>query len=94
MPAAPASDGGLDVLEVPLQGPFALGAAPAAIVLAGREHPPQPQLTQGLAAHPQPCTGVGRGDPDPMAPAWGREDRGIHQPSPRTMSTTAGFQRI
>jgi len=36
---APAGDRGLDVLKVPLQGPLALGAAPAAVVLAGGEHP-------------------------------------------------------
>jgi hypothetical protein len=63
-------------------------------VLAGREHPPQPQLTEGFAAHPQPCTGVGRGDPDPMTSRWGWHRLVLHQPSPRTMSTTAGFQRI
>ena len=36
---APARDGGLDVLQVPLQGAPALGAAPAAVVLARGEHP-------------------------------------------------------
>ena len=70
MPAAPAGDRGLDVLEMPLQGPFALGAAPAAVVLAGGEHPPQANLPQGFAAHAQLCAGLGGGYPDPMAPAW------------------------
>ena len=42
MPAAPASDRGLHVFQVPLQRPPALGAAPAPVVLAGGEHPPQP----------------------------------------------------
>ena len=51
MPAAPAGDRGLDVLEMPLQGPFALGAAPAAVVLAGGEHSAETQLAQGFAAH-------------------------------------------
>lgn len=94
IPPAPASDRGLDVLEVPLQGPFALGAAPAAVVLAGREHPPQPQLTEGFTAHGQRSAGLGGGHPDPVSSRWGWHRLVLHQPSPRTMSTTAGFQRI
>ena len=67
MPPAPAGDGGLDVLEVPLQGPPALGAAPAAVVLAGCEHPPQPQLAEGFAAHAQGSAGFGGRHPGPLA---------------------------
>ena len=67
MPPAPASDGGLDILEVPLQGASALGASPAAVVLAGCQHPPQPQLAEGFAAHAQGCAGFCCRDPDPLA---------------------------
>jgi len=42
VPPAPAGDGGLRVLEMPLQRPSALGAAPPAVVLTRGEYPPQP----------------------------------------------------
>lgn len=90
----PAGDRGLDVLEMPLQGPLALGAAPAAVVLAGGEHPTEAQLAQGFSAHAQFCAGLGGGYPDPVTPRWGWHRLDFHQPSPRTISTTAGFQRI
>jgi len=38
---APTGDGGLHVLEVPLQRAPSLGAAPAAVMLAGLQHTPQ-----------------------------------------------------
>ena len=77
MPAALAGDGGLDVLEVPLQGASALCAAPAAVVLAGGEHPPQPQLAEGFAAHAQGSAGLGGRHPDPVTVRRG--DGGVHQ---------------
>lgn len=67
MPTTPTSDGGLHVVNVPLQWPSALGAAPAAVVLAWGEHPPQPQLAKGFPAHPQSSAGFCRRDPDPLA---------------------------
>jgi hypothetical protein len=67
MPTTPTSDGGLHVVNVPLQGAPALGAAPAAVVLTGGEHPPQSQLAEGFAAHAQGCAGFCRRDPDPLA---------------------------
>ena len=94
MPAAPAGDRGLNVFQMPLQGPLALGAAPAAVVLAGREHPTKAQLAQGFAAHGQRSAGLGRGHPDPVSSRWGWHRLDFHQPSPRTISTTAGFQKI
>ena len=48
MPAVPASDGGLHVLQVPLQRPPALGAAPAAVVLTRSEQPPAAVAGGGL----------------------------------------------
>ena len=77
MPPAPPSDGCLHVLQVPLQRPSALGAAPTPVVLARGEHPSQPQLAEGFAAHPQGCAGICRRDPDPLAS--GRY-LGFHQP--------------
>lgn len=77
MPPAPSRDRGLHILEVPLQGASALGAAPAAVVLAGGEHPPQPQLAEGFAAHAQGSAGLGGRPPDP--PAVRRGDGGVHQ---------------
>jgi hypothetical protein len=69
MAAAPAGDRGLDVLHMPLQGTFAFGAAPAAEVFAGLQHPAQPQLTQGFAADAEQLTGLSGTDPDPLAGA-------------------------
>jgi hypothetical protein len=66
MAAAPAGDRGLDVLPMPLQGAFAFGAAPAAEVLAGLQHPAQPQLTQGFAADTKQLTDLSCADPHPL----------------------------
>ena len=79
MPSAPPCDGGFHVLHVPLQWPSTLGAAPAAVVLARGKHPPQPQLTEGFAAHPQSSAGFCRRDPDPLAD-W--RCGGVHQAPP------------
>jgi len=94
MPPTPAGNGGFHVFEVPLQGPPALGAPPAAVVLAGGEHPPQPQLAEGFSAHPQGSAGLGGRHPDPVTTRRGWRRLVLHQPSSRTTSTTAGFQRI
>jgi hypothetical protein len=67
MSTAPTSDGGLHVVNVPLQRPSALSAAPAAVVLTRGEHPPQPQLAEGFAAHAQRSAGLGGRHPDPLA---------------------------
>jgi len=75
---------------VPLQGPFALGAAPAAVVLAGGEHPPQPNLPQGLAAHAQLCAGLGGADPDPVTAGLCRGGWAVLQWAPSPM---AGVER-
>ena len=61
---------------MPLQGTFAFGAAPAAEVLTGLQHPAQPQLTQGFAADAEQLTGLSCADPDPLA---GGRDLGFHQ---------------
>ena len=74
---APAGDRGLDVLKVPLERSPALGAAPAAVVLTGGEHPPQPQLAEGFAAHAQSYARFCRCDPDPLAAC---RCGGVHQP--------------
>ena len=73
----PGRAGRLHILEVPLQWPPALGAAPAAVVLARGEYPPQPQLAEGFAAHPQSCARFCCCDPDPLA---GWRCGGVHQP--------------
>ena len=63
---APAGDGGFHVLQVPLQGALALGAAPAAEVLAGLQDPPQSELPEGFAADAEPFADFGCGDPSPL----------------------------
>jgi GNAT superfamily N-acetyltransferase len=81
---APARDRGFHVLQVPLQRAPALGAAPAAVVLAWGEHPPQPQLAEGFPAHPQGSARFCSRHPDPLAgwrcgcvhqapPSWARK---------------------
>lgn len=55
------------LIMLALQWPPTLGAAPAAVVLAWGEHPPQPQLAEGFPAHPQNSAGFCRRDPDPLA---------------------------
>ena len=87
IPPAPAGDRGLDVLEVPLQGALALGAAPTAVVLAGREHPPQPNLAQGFAAHAQLGAGLGGADPDPLTAGFCRGVWAVHQLSSCTRTS-------
>ena len=94
MSPTPAGDRGLHVLQVPLQWPPTLSAAPAAVVLARGEHPPQPQLTEGLAAHPKSSASFGRRHPDPLTSGWGWCRLVLHQASSLSTLTTAGFQRI
>ena len=56
---APSRDRGLPVLQVPLQGPPALGAAPAAVVLAWGEQS-LPVLKQLFLQLQQLSTDLGR----------------------------------
>jgi len=67
----PACDRCLSVLEMPLQRPPALGAAPAAVVLARLKYSPLPQLAQGFAAHPQCSAGIRGADPGALTCCWG-----------------------
>lgn len=52
MPAVPASDGGLHVLQVPLQRPPALGAAPASAPFILSVAVLQAAIRQVLVDHP------------------------------------------